>query len=498
MLTIFIILFVCISAFVAPVTYFVGADGEEPVYSDVLEDLKKDRFFDASMYPDVSDDYSLRVITVAESTDGELLIYVYQPSHATKDLTATEIRFGVSTVNAETTYKDYKLKKISENGVFDKYVVEEFKVPADSIRLYDIVQIGRPWDKDIDDGTGTDNTIDLLAFSVGKRFTLFTSSAGLIIEAQDITVIEITNMWAGQIRYPDGFHLLSKQYTDSHFLVFSTNMKIDNLMEADVTFVSRDEKYTYQTDANGFVMINSSTFGNPVLSPVLTIKGEEVTHEGGGLFSKEYTWNRIEKASTFLNVENDLLDDTAKQNVQSVIDGTENTAWVLRFTETSYEKTPLYGMNNNGFVTQNGYYITSTNISQVSILRLKFITDGVSYNLGVVSNKVTSDNLPDGGESQWDAGWDEVLDSLDKGWEIFEKILRLVAIILIGSMLSPIWQFLVSAFGVIFEWILKGIGIMLKWMFKIVIWLCALPFKIIYGFIYAFAWLLIPGVRKRE
>lgn len=41
-------------------------------YTSVLEDLQKDENFNAEDYPIVADDYSLQVITIAESENKEL------------------------------------------------------------------------------------------------------------------------------------------------------------------------------------------------------------------------------------------------------------------------------------------------------------------------------------------------------------------------------------------------------------------------------------------
>ncbi len=66
-------------------------DGE---YSDVLDDLHKDTTFDASFYPERADDYSLSIITIAESEDKELFVYVHQPSGQAKDLRASSINIS--------------------------------------------------------------------------------------------------------------------------------------------------------------------------------------------------------------------------------------------------------------------------------------------------------------------------------------------------------------------------------------------------------------------
>ncbi|UKI52459.1 MAG: hypothetical protein L6V79_02950 [Clostridium sp.] len=56
------------------------ARAESITYSEVLDDLKKDTSFKPENYPTKADDYSLQIIQLAESTDKELFVYVYQPS----------------------------------------------------------------------------------------------------------------------------------------------------------------------------------------------------------------------------------------------------------------------------------------------------------------------------------------------------------------------------------------------------------------------------------
>ena len=66
------------------------ARAEASAYSDVMDDLRKDESFKAEDYPAISEDYSLKVIQIAESVNGELFIYVYQPSAGSRDLMATD------------------------------------------------------------------------------------------------------------------------------------------------------------------------------------------------------------------------------------------------------------------------------------------------------------------------------------------------------------------------------------------------------------------------
>ena len=48
-------------------------------YTNVLNDLQKDSDFHVVDYPKIESDYSLQLIQIAESSEGDLLVYIYQP-----------------------------------------------------------------------------------------------------------------------------------------------------------------------------------------------------------------------------------------------------------------------------------------------------------------------------------------------------------------------------------------------------------------------------------
>ena len=102
---------------------------EESGYSGVLDDLQKDGSFDESHYPAIADDYSLKLIQIAESVDGELFLYVYQPSGQAKNLKASSINIS-TTINDEISYRNYKVRLLNSSGVFYKYIVQDFTVIA--------------------------------------------------------------------------------------------------------------------------------------------------------------------------------------------------------------------------------------------------------------------------------------------------------------------------------------------------------------------------------
>ena len=75
---------------IPPVAY-----ADNAAYTGVLEDLCKDENFTTTLYPTKSNDYSLQVIQIAESTGKELFVYVYQPSGQAKNLCASSINISL-------------------------------------------------------------------------------------------------------------------------------------------------------------------------------------------------------------------------------------------------------------------------------------------------------------------------------------------------------------------------------------------------------------------
>ena len=119
LLVIDVILLFCIS----PSSVYAETSGTS--YSNVMDDMKSDTDFDISLYPANENDYSLQVIQIAESEDGELFVYVYQPSNGARDYTASSINISTA-INDSLKYLNYKLQLLSREGVFCKYKVKDF------------------------------------------------------------------------------------------------------------------------------------------------------------------------------------------------------------------------------------------------------------------------------------------------------------------------------------------------------------------------------------
>ena len=375
----------------------VKADETPIEYTDVLDDLKKDETFDINNFPDKADDYSLSVIQIAESVNKELFVYAYQPCHKIKDLTATEIRMSMPEVGVDSTYKDYKLTLLSENGVFDKYKVEGVTVKTDSVRYYNIVQLARPWDSKIDKEAGNDNTISTVPYEVSELWKAETKNKTVLYSCEKTETVKVVGKVVGYIQYRDGLSFdwfFSDNFTDSHFVAFSIDRDLAKLVTAQVSFIKQD--YVRQMGWHDILTLKDAVpdESNP------SADDEEVSNLGTGLWGKRYSWSRIQALSTFLkeneNNEDMNFTDGTLETLKE-INSNGNSSWVLRFYETSVKET-----------TYSGYLqLDGTLVSNVTIISLTFQDSRGTYTLGVVDNKQTGSTAPsgtadDGADDMWE------------------------------------------------------------------------------------------------
>lgn len=433
-----------------------AAEGTD--YSDVLDDLSKDENFSTEHYPSVVDDYSLKVIQIAESSDNELFVYVYQPSGEQKNLVASSINIALVPRENISDVRNYKLRLLNSDGVFYKYLVEGLTVSSATTKYYTISNILRPWNGDIDPPAEGGNTVTEVPYSVAKEYCFSTINGEPFCRVLDIETIEITDKFVGYVRYKDGYQgYLGGTACDSHFVAFDTDRRIDKLYEADVY-------YSTQSVLKESGTVNKTTFREKKDNYVELNYTQKVEHTGGGLFAPTYEWDRIETVdqfiqenSTYENVYSGALFDVTvgTQLTPEAIESLKGKKWVLRFTETEYGSIvgPLV-------VTES-----STIVGDVMILRLKFETDGITYNLGVVDNKQSGDpDVPSGG-SQIKV---EPNDPFKKVIDIILFVLALIFIIILLVLLAPI----------------------LPYIIKFVIWVISLPFRLIAA--------LFKAIRKRK
>lgn len=456
----FLIIVLCLSCFLSCLTTNIGVAYASTIlvdggYSSVLEDLQTDTDFNSEDYSVNAEDYSLQVIQIAESSDKELFVYVYQPSASYGKLVASSINISADLHN-ELNFKNYKLTLLNNTGVFYKYLVNDFVVSEDTTRYYEISSIFRPWDETKDAGLDltNENIIAEISFKVAKQFTLVENNGETIISVADTETIQITDKYVGFVRYIDGFDLnFYDGGCDSHFVAFSTDKQIDKLYEADVYYTSQTCDYIWVFDA--IYGGQETTYGNVQDNYAYLNYKQHASHTTNGIGGHYYEWPRIMSVNEFISLENrSLVYECGLFNVRTETNITdeglkdlENKQWVLRFAETDYYE----------LTTSSQTREIKTIVGDVTILRLKFETDGVVYNLGVIDNKQQGDENPD----------NETKFSIEPS-DMFKIIMLVLLLIILLVVLGP---FLPTIISLIFK--------LIKVIIKLILWLISLPFKLI-------------------
>ena len=354
----------------------------ETKYSDVLDDLNADPSFDVAQWPHKNGEHTLQVITVAEGADKELFVYVYQPAKESKEYCATYIRLS-DTIDDEIAPKDYKLKLLSKNNTLYKYMVEGYTVKSDAVRYYIVVQLMRPFINGYDTYANYDNTISAVAFAVNRQFKFSTINGKTSISALDVETILITDKLVGHVVHEKD-QFIQIKYTYMHFVAFKSDHDIDDLLEADVAWVTQAYHkntltgYSYSTPKDNFV--------------TLYAKNQHEIKYGFGNKQKA-VWNEIQSVSDFISSNNiNSIYATALVNVHQAEKLTEeaknnlrNMDWVLQFYQV--DETTMRQIFGPAAGLQTDH--DGVNVTDVTILRLKFVTNGITYNLGVVDNKQT-------------------------------------------------------------------------------------------------------------
>jgi len=412
----------------------------ETQYTDVLDDLKVDSSFSADNYPSKIDDYSISLITLAEGKNNDVYAYVYQPSGGIKDYKASSINVSTS-INDAISYKNYKLEFCNSNDVFYKYKITDLAVTQDNIRYYNITSIFRPFDEQVDKQASGDNTITEVPFAVNKQYAFGMVNGKPYVECVEIETIVITAKFVGFVRYQNGFTLFPTT-CDSHFVAFNTDKPMDKLLEADVYYTSRHCVCTTSPLTDDITYAEAK-------DEYAHLKYTDSVEHSKGWFAKTYTWNRIQTVDDFIAGENRktiyegaIIDiGTGSSISDDALSELKGKKWVLRFAETSY----LY---NHPAPFTDSYQFTV--VADVTILRLKFETDGVVYNLGVIDNNEPI-NDP---EIKVDVN-PAIKDGLKRN---FKWLLVLLCTLIAIVALAPLFPYLIKGIVWLFTFPLKRVG----------------------------------------
>ena len=362
--------------------------------SNVLEDLQRDDSFNLDDYPEKLNDYSLNVIQIAESTDGELFIYVYQPSGQGTGIYASSINIGRNkddTLNL--SFPNYKLVYLNSSGVFYKYKVKGFELDESDIRYYNISNILRPFQYMYDDVPENGNKVSEVKNRVGQLWTAFTIDGEVSYEMTGSEVVEITQKFVGFVKLNGGFQVGVKyvysKYTYKNFVAFSTDLPIERLIQAEVQYSLCD--VSFSVCANPFCGYHSmgghygERRGEAVEQEPKTISADGKSENiDFGWRGHKYTWYDIQSTEDFIK-------DNTNANYELTTEGASNiegTQWVLNFHNAEYSAKGQVALWDNHI------HFKGQTVQNVMILRLMFETNGITYNLGVVDNKQTGSDKP--------------------------------------------------------------------------------------------------------
>lgn len=442
--------------------------------SDVLTDLTKDPEFDTSLYPTNASDTSINVIQIAESSDKKLIVYAYQPSGSQGKLRASSINIGE---DENLSIKNYKLEYVNSVGVFYKYVVKDFTIKDYQVRYYYIPSIFRPFIDGVDTQATFENSVTEVVFEVAKQYRFTGTAENYTCDVAEMETITVTDKFVGFVRYPDGFKFLSTS-CDSHFVAFSTDRPIDELLEADVYY--NTQVYVRTVEHTILSEREKVVYADKPEEKYAYLKGtDHRDYQGSGWGAGTYSWDRIESVETFLRNNTNNMDRVyfdVELNSSVGINITEEgrqalsgKQWLLRFTETPYSiytNTPFQGAP----LTDHS---EGTIVGDVTILRLKFYYDGKIYNLGVIDNSQSGSGKPiNGVENTVDAMFNSFFNWLsDKTGTSFERIKTIIIVVAIVIGLAIVLSILSAVFPPVW-FVVKSVGKGIKTVIT-------LPFKVL-------------------
>lgn len=417
----------------------------------VMQDLYQDKTFNKDDYPSVDNDYSLYVMQIGESDKKELFLYVYQPSNDAIDLigSSASISYGFSKDGKDLHPLSYDLELISTNGVFDKYYVKDFTIPNDGNRFYNIVSISRKFNSVIDKSIDYGETNEV-AFSVGQQWCCYDINNSVKYEMTTFNTLEIKIVLNESFYFKSGFKLGNLVGAFESCDVWTVFFNVDDyivkhIYDADITFDVRG------VTENWIAFDGSHYSYTDTERKTITLTDEDTcTIKNDGLFAKTYTWNRIQTSSNFVS-------SFKSQNISiedSTLSKINESQWAFSF----YETQNTYNQYDSSYIR------TYSEVSNVGILRLHFLDDtGKQYDLGVVSDKTTADNIYGGGAN----GIKDIKEILTDFGEFFQNFLAIFMLILLIVVLI----FVSSLFA--------PIGKILKFIWKVLIYVIELPFKLI-------------------
>lgn len=423
--------------------------------ASVLTDLQKDPNFNISDYPSDYTDYSIKVIQIAETTAKELVVYIYQPSHYKVDLTATKISisYGYSKDGTGLEPKIYPLKLLSTEGVFDKYLVENYIITSDTSRYYNIVSIFRNYNSTVDKAQSEGFDFTDIACSVGQQWCAYYLNDSIVYEMNTFNTMQIDTIFEGNVDFQNSItwdNFIGK-YDKGQvwFKCFNApDYVIKHIFDVDLTWKKQYMKYTsynLKTDTD-------EAIGDVEYIDNITIDDNDVIeYTNSGLIKRTYSWNRILSSEDFIKALNKNKCDISDDALEKV----KSSEWVI-----TYDITPC----NIEFV--GGTYVSSYKyhykVFDSGILRISFQDVlGKFYDLGVVNSLTSPDSISDGSSLA------PLLSTLG---DFFTKLFQILGILALILVLVFVSNLILPVFKVL-EVIWNGIIFVISLPFKLINWI---------------------------
>lgn len=305
-----------------------------------------------SEFPEIPGDYSVKVVQLAETSDGMLIVYAYQPSLSSR-LTAVNITLKPD-FNNTTEYKTYDLKFIGNYETLYKYSVSGFKVSSATVRYYDISKISRR-KKDAIDNTDSDT----VSYDVGQRWTAKSVSNTVEYSCINASTVDITDGVWNVVR-PD--HGTSKDFrgTDRHYIAFVADMSQGILKDIRLEYTVQD-------------ITDNLPLTYPYSESLLLSELEP----GNAPTSK---WQSVIAVEDFISTEN-----LSESDISALTD----KQYVFIFKESAYRRAVDKTLPGNPPPK-----LTYSAITEIKTFRLYFEADGKAYSVGVLSNTDLPDKTP--------------------------------------------------------------------------------------------------------
>ena len=455
------------STIFTPITAFAQENSYEKT---PLTELSKADNFNVEDFKEDPSDYSIKVIQIAESNEGKLNIFTFQPARNTVDLKASSINisYGFSSNGENLTPKNYSLKLISTEGCFDKYEVVDYSVTNDEYRYYNIVSIYRrlsdkvPTDENVSGGTTTEK-----AYTVGQQWLAYTVNGVTKYEMNTFDTLEVTTNYTGYLRMNTDIvtnifqSSTTGKFVHMWFIAFNLEDYIaEHIYNADLSFTTQqyNDKYT-NSNYTGRTWIDEEPIPETVyLSDVDSVSVESNLNIP---FLKEaYTYKRIMKAEDFIKTFEDQGGEFSEEAKTHLL----ASQWVFAFKETVYSSsTSVQGVT----IYQTDYGVQ---IADASILRVKFMDiNHNTYDLGVVNDKTTADDIVDG----YADGILGLTNSMKEIAAIISSLLGLVGLLILANFCPPLFNVLIIFFKAIFNGFI--------WLLSFVFEILTIPLKLIFN-----------------